>query len=218
LAKLLNGGAVPAVGNVPPDHPWFGNPAFKIKYDPEQAKKLLAEAGYSKDKPLKLKVAVLTSVSGELHPLQMNEFIKRQYAEVGVDLEFQAMDWKAFVDATKVGAQAAGGYDAVNIAWNTMDPHNALIRFIESEHIPGRGANWGFINDPEFDRLAKEARGTADPKERDAVLAKIHAKMVDDAVFVWFVHGVWPIALSPKVKGHVHPRSWYVDFSPVTVG
>ena len=35
---------------------------------------------------------------------------------------------------------------------------------------------------------------------------------------VWFVHDVWPNAISGKVKGYVHPKSWYVDFSPVTVG
>ena len=49
------------------------------------------------------------------------------------------------------------------------------------------------------------------------VLGKIDTKMVDQAVFLWIVHDVWPIALSPRVKGFVHPQSWYVDFSPVTV-
>ena len=46
MVKLLDGLAVPAVGCVPPDHPWFGTPSFKIKYDPAEAKKLMAEAGY----------------------------------------------------------------------------------------------------------------------------------------------------------------------------
>src|SRR5262249_58446294 len=45
IVKVLNGLAVPAVGCVPPDHPWFGTPSFKIKYDPAEAKRLLAEAG-----------------------------------------------------------------------------------------------------------------------------------------------------------------------------
>ena len=65
--------------------------------------------------------------------------------------------------------------------------------------------------------LAAEARSTSDPAELDKVLAKINTRMVDEAVFVWFVHDVWPNAISSKVKGYVHPKSWYVDFSPVTV-
>ena len=66
--------------------------------------------------------------------------------------------------------------------------------------------------------LAKEARATSDPAALDKVLARINTRMVDEAVFVWVVHDVWPNAISPKVKGYVHPKSWYVDFSPVTVG
>jgi hypothetical protein len=56
------------------------------------------------------------------------------------------------------------------------------------------------------------------PLALDKVLARINTKRVDDAVFVWVVHDVWPNAISGKVKGYVHPKSWYVDFSPVTVG
>jgi len=52
---------------------------------------------------------------------------------------------------------------------------------------------------------------------QDEVLGRIDTKLVDQAVFLWIVHDVWPIALSPRVKGFVHPQSWYVDFSPVTV-
>ncbi|HTR83268.1 MAG TPA: ABC transporter substrate-binding protein [Reyranella sp.] len=220
MVKLLSGLAVPAVGCVPPDHPWFGNPSFKIKYDPDQAKKLLGEAGYSKDKRLKMKVAISTSGSGQMYPLPMNEFIQQQFAEVGVDLEFQVMDWNALLNFMRQGGKAkeAEGFSAINISWNTMDPHNAFMRFIDSQQVPPKGSNWGYINDPVFDALAKEARNSSDPKQLDAVLAKINTKMVDDAVFVWFVHDVWPNAISSKVKGYVHPKSWYVDFSPVTVG
>ena len=71
---------------------------------------------------------------------------------------------------------------------------------------------------PNLDKLAAEARSTSDPAELDKVLARINTRMVDQAVFVWFVHDVWPNAISSKVKGYVHPKSWYVDFSPVTVG
>ena len=220
IVKVLNGLAVPAVGCVPPDHPWFGSPSFKIKYDPAEAKKLLAEAGYGPAKKLKTKIAISTSGSGQMYPLIMNEAIQQQWAEVGIDAEFQVMDWNALLNLMRQGAKSPEGapFGAINVSWNTMDPHNAFMRFIDSQQVPPKGSNWGYINDPEFDKLAKEARSSADPKELDKVLAKINTKMVDDAVFVWVVHDVWPNAISSKVKGYVHPKSWYVDFSPVTVG
>src|SRR3981189_1776962 len=42
LCQFLGGLAKPARGQVDPSHPWFGKPAFEIKYDPAAAKKLLA--------------------------------------------------------------------------------------------------------------------------------------------------------------------------------
>lgn len=220
IVKVLNGLAVPAVGCVPPDHPWFGNPSFKIKYDPAEAKRLLAEAGYGPGKKLKTKIAISTSGSGQMYPLIMNEAIQQQWAEVGIDVEFQVMDWNALLNFMRQGARApeAAGFSAINVSWNTMDPHNAFMRFVDSQQVPPKGSNWGYIEDPQFDALAKEARSTADPAALDRVLARINTKMVDDAVFVWVVHDVWPNAISSKVKGYVHPKSWYVDFSPVTVG
>jgi len=220
IVKVLNGLAAPAFGCVPADHPWYGTPSFKIKYDPAEAKKLLAEAGYGPGKKLKTKVAISTSGSGQMYPLIMNEAIQQQWAEVGIDVEFQVMDWNALLNFMRQGAKAAEAapFSAINVSWNTMDPHNAFMRFVDSQQVPPKGSNWGYISDPEFDRLAKEARSTSDPAALDKVLAKINTKMVDDAVFVWVVHDVWPNAISGKVKGYVHPKSWYVDFSPVTVG
>ncbi|HXC57618.1 MAG TPA: hypothetical protein VNU97_20120, partial [Rhizomicrobium sp.] len=176
--------------------------------------------GYGPDKKLKMKVAISTSGSGQMYPLIMNEFIQQQFAEIGVELEFQVMDWNALLNMMRQGAKSTEGapYGAINVSWNTMDPHNAFMRFIDSQQVPPKGSNWGYINDPEFDKLANEARSTSDPKELDKVLARINTRMVDEAVFVWFVHDVWPNAISSKVKGYVHPKSWYVDFSPVTVG
>ena len=155
-----------------------------------------------------------------MYPLIMNEAIQQQWAEVGIDVEFQVMDWNALLNFMRQGAKSPEGqpFSAINVSWNTMDPHNAFMRFVDSQQVPPKGSNWGYINDPEFDALANEARSTSDPEELDKVLAKINTKMVDDAVFVWVVHDVWPNAISSKVKGYVHPKSWYVDFSPVTVG
>lgn len=61
--------------------------------------------------------------------------------------------------------------------------------------------------------IAAEARRTLALAELDEVPARINTRMADEAVFVWFVHNMWPNAISSKVKGDVHPESWYVDFS-----
>jgi hypothetical protein len=40
---------------------------------------------------------------------------------------------------------------------------------------------------------------------------------VDDAAFLYVAHDVSPRAMSQKVKGFVQPKSWFVDFSPVSL-
>src|SRR5579883_1889358 len=47
---LLGGLMVPATGTFEPGHPWRGTPTFQIKYDPDAARKLMSEAGFSASK------------------------------------------------------------------------------------------------------------------------------------------------------------------------
>jgi peptide/nickel transport system substrate-binding protein len=219
LVKLLGGFAVASVAQVPPGHPWFGAPSFKIRYDPEAAKQLLAAAGYGPDNHLKLKVSISTSGSGQMYPLIMNEAIQQNLAQVDVDLELEVFEWNALTTRNRQGAAAPEnqGLAATNNSWNTMDPYQAFVRFADSKLVPPRGNNWGGIDDPELDALVAEARRADSVEALDRILARIDSRMVDQAYFVWIVHDVWPTALSPRVKGYVHPQSWYVDFSPVTV-
>lgn len=219
IVKLLNGLAVPSVANVPPGNPWFGKPSFKIRYDPDEARRLLKEAGYDDKKRLKFTVAISTSGSGQMYPLVMNEYIQQNLADVGVDLQLEVFEWNALTKRSRLGAAAPENrtFAALNSSWNTMEPYNAFIRFADSKLVPPKGSNWGHINDPQLDALVAQVRNTPAGPAQDELLAKIDTIMVDQADFLYIAHDVWPTALSPRVKGFVHPQSWYVDFSPVTV-
>ncbi|MGE9008881.1 ABC transporter substrate-binding protein [Leptospira interrogans] len=46
---------------------------------------------------------------------------------------------------------------------------------------------------------------------------KVLKQDVDDAAFLYVAHDVGPRAMSPRIKGFVQPKSWFVDFSPVTI-
>ena len=51
----------------------------------------------------------------------------------------------------------------------------------------------------------------------DAALARLHARIVEEAPFLWVAHDVGPRAMSAKVKGFVQPKSWFIDLTPVSV-
>eukprot|EP01041_Mallomonas_annulata_P028894 gene28894-50801_t len=82
-----------------------------------------------------------------------------------------------------------------------------MVRFTSTKTFPPVSNNWGYFGNPEVDKLISDARTSFEDKARDAALAKLHARIVDDAPFVWIAHDVGPRAMSPKVKNVVQPRS-----------
>jgi peptide/nickel transport system substrate-binding protein len=217
MKELLAGLMIPAEGFMPPGHQWFGNPTFKVKYDPAEAKKLLAEAGYSTSKPLVVKAIISPSGSGQMQPLPMNEFIQANLAEVGIKVEFEVVEWNQVINLWRAGAldPSAKGAQSINFSYFIQDPFTGFIRHLQCNLKAPTGTNWGHYCDPEMDKLLSDVRNTFDPKEQLIVLQKVHEKYVNDALFLMVTHDVNARALSPKVKGFVQAKNWFQDFSPI---
>ncbi len=216
---LLAGLMVPATGAFEPGHPWRGKPTFEIKFDKPAAQKLMQEAGYGPGKKLSVKIQTSASGSGQMLPLPMNEYLQQALAECYFDVQLDVIEWNTLFTNWRRGAKdaSANGANATNVTYAAMDPFFALVRFLQSSMAPPVSNNWGYINNPKFDELVTKARQTFDPAARDAALAELHAASVDDAAFLYVAHDVAPRAMSPKVKGFVQPKSWFVDFSPVSM-
>jgi len=219
MKQLLAGLMEPAVGTVAPGHPWWGNPSFQIKYDPAAAKKLMTEAGYSASKPIKVKTQTSASGSGQMMPLPMNEFIQQSLKECFFDVELDVIEWNTLFTNWRKGAkdESARGSHAINVTYAAMDPFFAMVRFLDSKAAPPVSNNWGHFNNPEFDQLVATARSTFDAAARDQALAKLHARSVEEAPFLWVAHDVGPRAMAAKVKGLVQPKSWFIDLTTVYI-
>jgi peptide/nickel transport system substrate-binding protein len=216
---LLAGLMVPASGTFEPGHPWRGKPSFEIKYDKAGAQKLMQEAGFGPNKKLTVKIQTSASGSGQMLPLPMNEYLQQALAECYFDVQLDVIEWNTLFTNWRRGVKdpSANGANAINVTYAAMDPFFAMVRFLQSSMAPPVSNNWGFNNNPKFDELVTKARQTFDPAARDAALAELHAASVDDAAFLYVAHDVGPRAMSPKVKGFVQPKSWFVDFSPVSM-
>ena len=219
LLKLLGGMMSVPKGTVPPGHPWWGNPKFDITYDPDAAKKLMSEAGWSAAKPLKVKVQISASGSGQMQPLPMNEFVQQSLKACYFDVQFDVIEWNTLFTNWRKGAKdpSANGANATNVSFAAMDPFFAMVRFTSTKTFPPTSNNWGYFGNAEFDKLIADARGSFDDKARDAALAKLHARIVEEAPFVWIAHDVGPRAMSAKVKGVVQPRSWFIDIATMSM-
>jgi ABC-type transport system substrate-binding protein len=219
LMKLLGGMMAPPKGTVPPGHPWWGNPKFDIRYDVAAAQKLMTEAGHSAAKPLKVKVQISASGSGQMQPLPMNEFVQQSLKACHFDVQFDVIEWNTLFTNWRRGAKdpTANGANAINVSFAAMDPFFAMVRFVSTKTFPPVSNNWGYYGNATVDKLVADARTSFDEKSRDAALAKLHAHIVEDAPFVWIAHDVGPRAMSPKVKGVVQPRSWFIDIATMSI-
>ncbi len=216
----LNGGlAEPAFGMMRPDHPWFGKPSFKLRFDPDEGRRMMNAAGYSDQKLATVKVLTTIAGSAMMQPLPMNEAIQEALRKCYFDVKLEVLEWGTLFTNWREGPKAASarGADTTNVSIATMDPFFALARFADSRMAPPVSNNWGSINDPELDRLTAIARTTFEPDARDAALAKVHERLVDEAMFVFFVHEVAPRALSPRITGFSAPNGYYIDWAKLEI-
>ncbi len=206
-------------GTMEPGHPWFGTPTFDIKYDVDGGKKLMTEAGYSAAKPLKTKVQISASGSGQMMPLPMNEFVQQSLKQCFIDVEFDVIEWNTLFNNWRKGAKdpSANGATVTNVSFSAMDPFFGMVRFTSTKTFPPVSNNWGYFGNEEFDKLVTAARTTFEDKPRDEALAKLHARTVEEAPFIWIAHDVGPRAMSKKVKGVVQPKSWFIDIAPMSM-
>jgi len=219
LKELLGGMMGEPKGTVPPGHPWWGNPSFDIKYDPAAGKKLMSEAGHSAAKPLKVKVQISASGSGQMQPIPMNEFVQQNLKACFFDVELDVIEWNTLFTNWRKGAkdESARGANAINVSFAAMDPFFAMVRFTSTKTFPPVSNNWGYFGNEEFDALIAKARSTFEDAGRDTALAALHKRIVEEAPFVWIAHDAGPRAMSTKVKGVVQPKSWFIDIAPMSV-
>ncbi|WP_017756844.1 ABC transporter substrate-binding protein [Pseudacidovorax intermedius] len=215
LKELLGGMMVEATGIAEPGDPWRGHPTFQIKYDVPAGQKLMQQAGYSAAKPAKVKVQTSASGSGQMQPLPMNEFIQQSLKDCYFDVDFDVVEWNTLFSGWRLGAKDPGahGAHATNVSAATMDPFFAMVRFVSTKAQPPVAQNWGYYSDPKTDALVEKARTSFDDKSRDAALAELHARVVDEAPFLFVAHDVGPRAISPKVQNVVQPKSWFIDIA-----
>jgi len=158
LVKLLGGMMGIPKGTVPPGHPWWGNPKFDIRYDVDAAKKLMTEAGHSAAKPLKVKVQISASGSGQMQPLPMNEFVQQSLKACYFDVQFDVIEWNTLFTNWRKGAKdpSANGTNAINVSFAAMDPFFAMVRFTSTKTFPPVSNNWGYFGNAEFDNQARQ--------------------------------------------------------------
>lgn len=216
-AALLNDVGYPATQYVYEGHPDYApdNPGYS--YDPDRAKELLAEAGFAPGE-LSLKFAYTTGGSGNMFPGPMMEKLQADFKAIGVNVELMPMEWNTLITAIIDGLDKPQWAD-IDILWSSpaagMVPTGYVRTFLCTQ-ASGAPNPYG-ICDPEMDASYLEAATTFDATASHEHLQKMMDVAVSDAHFLFWMHDLNLRVMSPEVKGYVHPQSWWVDFTIISV-
>ncbi len=171
--RFLGGGGVPA-NHLVPDGTANYDPAPGLGYDPDTARRLLAEAGYPGGKGFPAFSYLFDSVSGggKLH-LQLGTEMKHMWEEqLGIHVELKEMEKRVYL-----AAQTHLDYDLTRSAWvgDYNDP-NTFLDLFRSDNGNNR-TGW---KNARYDALMGEADREVDLRQRAGLLREAETILVRD--------------------------------------
>jgi peptide/nickel transport system substrate-binding protein len=181
---------------------WGNDKTLKgYSYDPEKAKKLLADAGY----PNGFKTTIWTNDNKER--VDVAEVVQSQLKGIGIEVETKVVEWGAYLDATAKGEQ-----DMFVLGWSNMTgdaDYNQYFLF-HSEAV-GNPGNRAFYKNPAVDKLINEGRQEIDPEKRKKIYTAAQKIEIEDAPMVYLRNNEYVAAIGKNVKGFwMHPSGLYM--------
>lgn len=209
IKRLVKDKAYRATSWLPPSSASFDKAAKPYAYDPEKAKKLLAEAGLPNGFEFEL-----TTSQNESWGMPIVEAIIPMLAKVGIKLK------PKLVEATVLTEILMKGEHQGLISSSLTGPDSlATLRCFYSK-TPRTACNYTGFNNPEFDKLLDDAGQTGDMAKRDDLLKKANNILLDEAPVWFFNYNKAVLAHQPWIHGlkanpteitHQYPEDVWVD-------
>ncbi|HHE5697027.1 TPA: oligopeptide ABC transporter substrate-binding protein OppA [Citrobacter amalonaticus] len=210
--KVKNQGDLPAYSFTPPytdgakltQPEWFGWTQEKRN---EEAKKLLAEAGYTAEKPLTFNLLYNTS---DLHKKLAIAAASIWKKNLGVNVKLENQEWKTFLDT-----RHQGNYDVSRAAW--CADYNEPTSFLNMV-LSDSSNNTTHYKSPAFDKILADALKATNEEQRTELYGKAEQQLDKDSAIVPVFYYVNARLVKPWVGGYtgkdpmdnIHVKDLYI--------
>ncbi|HWV50928.1 MAG TPA: ABC transporter substrate-binding protein, partial [Microbacterium sp.] len=196
ITQVLPEGTEKATQFMPDTVNGYNDDVTTYDYDPDMAKQLLEEAGYTEANPLKLTFNYPVNVSRPYmpDPEQIFTVLSTQLAEVGVETTPVSEEWIDYLDRTT--GTADHGIHLLGWTGDYNDTDNFVGVFFGAQ-----SSEWGFDNPELFQKLA-EARGISSLEEQTPLYEQINEDVAQFVPGVPLAHPAPTLAFDPRVESY----------------
>lgn len=165
-----------------------------------EAKRLMEEAGYTADKPLKLQIRYNTNDNHQ----RLAVAISAMWQEIGVQTELFNAETPVHYDALR-----AGDFEIGRAGWllDYSDPSNMLELLKtgtkQADGTMNWGNNYGRYSNPEFDKLLDQAATEADLLKRAQMLGQAEKIAMDEFAALPLAYYLAANVVKPNIQGFV---------------
>jgi peptide/nickel transport system substrate-binding protein len=158
-------------------------------YNPDKAKKLLAEAGYPNGFTFKVQVCSCSPEHADLLPL-----VAGYLEQVGVKMEIEPMEYGAFLSAMTTQKNAPGYFMG--------NGHTNPTTTLRKNFVMGQVWNPSQYNDPAFAAKMDAVYKEPDEDKRKVMIREMTREIVDKAPYLWLPTAYAYTAWWPWVKNY----------------
>ncbi|MFH1831071.1 MAG: peptide-binding protein [Pseudomonadota bacterium] len=188
-----------------------------IPYDPERAKELLKEAGWSDhdkdgllDKDGRAFKFTLLSAAGSNTARSISLFMREDLLKVGIEMEIRQLEW-----ATMLKLIHDRKFDATMLAWSMpleQDPYQLWHSTQVAE-----GSNYVGFEDPKTDLLIEEARREFNKERRNAMYGEFQRIVHDEQPYTFLFTSPSLVAVANRFGNVIdyrlglEPLEWTIE-------
>jgi peptide/nickel transport system substrate-binding protein len=211
VERVMEGAAV-VTGQLMPEKFFGYTPAIKTEaYDPEGARKLLAEAGYPDGFGLTLHAPNNRYVNDE----QIAQAIAQMLAKIGIQARMDAMPSSVFFSR---GSKLEFSLMLVGWGAETMEASSPLKALLATFNVnKGTGAaNRGRYSNPKLDAVLDQALATVNDAQREKLLQQATEIGVGDLGIIplYHQHNLWATRRGISYDARSDERTFAHEFKP----